>query len=359
MNIFVAVMLLFALLGFVDVLLGDRLGYGEDFRNGMANMGGLSMSCVGFYAIGVSFVTGNADAIAGAAGHLPFDPSLAIGSILAPDMGALPIASGIASSEKLAVFIGAMVAGSLGQTLGYQLPVFLAAVKKEEIPALMKGFIFGLIALPAGLLTGGLLLGLPMKTIFLHMIPAAILCVLLIACYLLFPSQTMRVMITLGTAIRLFSYVLFGLAVFGVFLPQYALADVSLVKEMLYLILRMAIVASGGLVLSHMVLKHFGSAIRKAGTKLSVNETSVMGLVLSLVQSLAMLPLFSKMDERGRVLNAAFSVSGAYVLGGQLAFVSSMVTGPQTSAYMISKIVSGAAGVLLALLFTRNLASKR
>ena len=317
------------------------------------------MSCVGFYAIGVSFVTGNADAIAGAAAHLPFDPALAIGSILAPDMGALPISSGIASSEKLAVFIGAMVAGGLGQTLGYQLPVFLASVKKDEIAPLMRGYIFGLIALPAGLLAGGVMLGLALPVILLHMIPVILLCVILITCYLLLPEGTMRVMIALGTAIRLFSYILFALAVVGVFMPEHALADVALVKEMLYLILRMAIVASGGLVLSHMVLKYFGGPIRKAGAGLHVNETSIMGLILSLVQSLAMLPLFSEMNERGKILNAAFSVSGAYVLGGQLAFVSSMVTGPQTSAYMISKIVSGAAGVLLALLFTRNLASKR
>ena len=203
------------------------------------------------------------------------------------------------------------------------------------------------------------MLGLALPVILLHMIPVILLCVILITCYLLLPEGTMRVMIALGTAIRLFSYILFALAVVGVFMPEHALADVALVKEMLYLILRMAIVASGGLALSHMVLKYFGGPIRKAGAGLHVNETSVMGLILSLVQSLAMLPLFSEMNERGKILNAAFSVSGAYVLGGQLAFVSSMVTGPQTSAYMISKIVSGAAGVLLALLFTRNLASKR
>ena len=40
-----------------------------------------------------------------------------------------------------------------------------------------------------------------------------------------------------------------------------------------------------------------------------------------------MLPLFSKMDKRGKVLNAAFSVAGAYVVGGQMTLSSIPDTG--------------------------------
>ena len=348
MNIFIGCMLVCALAGFLDLLTGSHRGYGKDFMDGILNMGGLAMSCVGFYAIGIAFVTSHAEAVTALASRLPFEPSLLIGSLLAPDMGAFAISREITKDEALSVFIGALVAGGMGQTLGYQLPVFLASVKEEEIPELMQGFVFGLIALPAGLLTGGLLLGLSLKTLLLHMIPVAVLCVLLIGAYSAAPAVTMRVMTLLGKAIRIFSYILFALAVMGVFFPSIALADENLVREMLYLILRMCIVASGGLVLSHMVLKYFGSVIRQVGKWLGINEKAVMGLILSLVQSLAMLPLYSEMDRRGRILNAAFSVSGAYVLGGQLAFVSSLVTGPQNTAYMVSKLVSGTAGVILA-----------
>ena len=39
-------------------------------------MGGLAMSTVGFYAIGVTYVQTHAEAIAEAAKHMPFDPAL-------------------------------------------------------------------------------------------------------------------------------------------------------------------------------------------------------------------------------------------------------------------------------------------
>ena len=76
---------------------------------------------------------------------------------------------------KRQAFTGAMVAGSLGMTVGYQLPVFLAAVRKDEIGELMRGFIFGLIAIPSGLAVGGLMLGLPVRQLFFNMIPVLVL----------------------------------------------------------------------------------------------------------------------------------------------------------------------------------------
>ena len=61
-----------------------------------------------------------------------------------------------------------------------------------------------------------------------------------------------------------------------------------------------------------------------------------------------MLPLFSQMDRRGKVVNAAFSVSGAYVFGGQMAFVSEMTNSTGLTAYLVSKLISGFAAILIA-----------
>ena len=357
MNIFVAVMVFFAALGLFDKMLGGRLGLMPELDRGLANMGGLAVSTVGFYSIGVSFVQNHAEAIAGAARSLPFDPSLVIGSCLAPDMGALPIAQNMAASPELAVFTGALVGGSLGMTVGYQLPVFLAAVKSDEIPDLMQGFIFGIITIPVGLAAGGLFIGLSPAVLLVNMIPVLILCALLIAAFLLSGDRTMKVLIIFGNVIRIVSFVLFGLSMIGLFVPEYAVVEDYLVKEMLYMVMRMIVVTCGGLVLSHLVLKYLAGPIRKAGEFLGINNESVVGLFLSCTQSLAMLPLFSSMDRRGKILNAAFSVAGAYVVGGQLAFVSSLVTSRQTSAYMACKILAGTAGVLLALLANRRMRS--
>ena len=281
MNIFIAIMLVFAAAGLLDEILGGKLGLMPNFEKGLATMGGLAMSTVGFYAIGVTYVQTHAEAIAEAAKHMPFDPALIPSCLLAPDMGALGMAQKLAATPALAAFTGAMVAGSLGMTVGYQLPVFLAAVRKDEIGELMRGFIFGLIAIPSGLAVGGLMLGLPVRQLFFNMILV--------------------------------------------------------------------------LVLSQVALKRLQKPIQRIGAVLGINEEAVVGLFLSFIQSLAMLPLFSKMDKRGKVLNAAFSVAGAYVVGGQMTLVASLRPGNWVIAYMISKVLSGGLAVVLAVICLRRL----
>ncbi len=348
MNVFVILMLVFAALGLLDEILGGRLGFMPDFEKGLSTMGGLAMSTVGFYAIGISYVQSHAEAFAAAAEHMPFDPSLILGCLLAPDMGAMGIAQKLAASASIAIFTGSMVSGGLGATVGYQLPVFLAAVKKEEIPELMRGFIFGLIMLPFGLAAGGLMLGLTASELSVNMIPVLALCAVLIAAFLLIPAQTTRFLIILGNGIRILSFLFFGIAIFSVFVPRYAVVDSALVTEMLDMVLRMVIVACGGLVMSHIALDKLRRPIEAIGRFLGVNNESVVGLFLSCTQSLAMLPLFTKMDRRGRILNAAFSVAGAYVVGGQMAFVASLIPPKALTAYMANKMISGILAVALA-----------
>lgn len=349
MNIFVVLMLCFAVLGLLDEILGGKLGFMPDFERGLTTMGGLAMSTVGFYSIGVSYVQNHAEAFAAAAEHMPFDPSLVVGCLLAPDMGALGIAQKVAASASIAIFTGSMVSGGLGATVGYQLPVFLAAVRKDEIPELMRGFIFGLIMLPAGLIVGGLMLGLSLSQLFFNMIPVLVLCAVLILAFVTVPSQTTRCLIVIGNGIRIISFLFFGIAVFSVFVPQYAVVDSVLVSEMLYMVLRMVIVACGGLVLSHIALDKLKKPIEAMGRFLGVNNESVVGLFLSCTQSLAMLPLFSQMDRRGKIINAAFSVAGAYVIGGQMAFVASLVPASAVTPYMANKFIAGVLAVILAI----------
>jgi ethanolamine transporter len=354
LNIFIAIMLVFAALGLLDEILGGKLGLTADFEKGLATMGSLTMSTAGLYVIGVAFIQSQSAAIAAAAENMPFDPSVLVSCLLAPDMGSLPIALQIASDKQIAVFSGSMIAGGLGATVGFQLPVFLASVKKEEIPDLMLGFIFGILPLPIGLLTGGLMIGMPLSTILVNMLPVIAICAVLIIAFFAAPRATQRVMIVLGTIIRIFSYIFFGITMASVFLPEVIPLDQELVRDILVMVLRMMCIAAGGLVLSHIALSRGKRFVSRAADLLGVNNESVVGLFLSLTQSLAMLPLYSRMDRRGQMINAAFSVAAAYVIGGQFAFVSSLIPGEWIPAYMANKLIDGVLGILITLLVLRG-----
>ncbi|MBQ5314028.1 MAG: ethanolamine utilization protein EutH, partial [Oscillospiraceae bacterium] len=64
MEIFIFIMAIFAFIGLVDYTFNLELGLAKEFEKGLNTMGGLALSVVGFYAIGVSFVQNNAEQIA-------------------------------------------------------------------------------------------------------------------------------------------------------------------------------------------------------------------------------------------------------------------------------------------------------
>jgi ethanolamine transporter len=73
-----------------------------------------------------------------------------------------------------------------------------------------------------------------------------------------------------------------------------------------------------------------------------------MGIISALSSSATSFGMMDKMDKKGVVMNSAFAVSGAFVLGSHLAFTMAFDAGyvlPMT----VGKIVGGTAAVLLAL----------
>ena len=95
-------------------------------------MGGLGDVQVGFYAIGVTYVQTMRKRLRRRQSICHLIPALIPSCLLAPDMGALGMAQKLAATPALAAFTGAMVAGSLGMTVGYQLPVFWQPFEKMK-----------------------------------------------------------------------------------------------------------------------------------------------------------------------------------------------------------------------------------
>ena len=153
---------------------------------------------------------------------------------------------------------------------------------------------------------------------------------------------------------RWLGLILFCLVVLGLFWPAAAVADLALVHEALVIVLRITAVVCGSQVAGRLVLAWGGGLIARAAKALGTNEYGVLGLVVSLVSSVGMLPLYGRMDVRGKVMNAAFTVGGSFALGGQLAFVSSVADGRAVAAWFLCKLLAGGLAAALAVQFTRN-----
>ena len=91
----------------------------------------------------------------------------------------------------------------------------------------------------------------------------------------------------------------------------------------------------------------------KAGRLLGINDTAAAGLVASLANSIATFGMVKDMDQRGKVVNVAFAVSAAFVLGDHLGFTAGFA--PQLLASVIlGKLAGGISAIGIAVLLTRK-----
>lgn len=351
MNFFILVMLGLSLLGLFDKILNNKLGLVSAFDKGIDSMGSIAVSMIGFYCIAITLIQNNVEAVTSLSANSLLDPSIIIGSILAPDMGGFSIISSLNNSSFL-VFSGVVLSSTLGQTISFQLPIFLASLKNDDLNPFISGLVYGIVSLPVILIITALYLQIP--NMLINLLPIVIICLVLVVALYFSYNKTIFVLTLFGYLIRIISIVLFGMVVLQLFFDTLPFTTTALISEAMVIVLRMGIVVCGSMILSDIIVKRFSQVIFIVGQKLGVNSSSVMGLLLSLGTSIAMIPMYSQMDRKGKMMNAAFSVSGAYVLGGQLGFISSVIDGNGVIIYMVSKIVAGLLAVVFVMLFYRE-----
>ena len=336
MNIFTYILLGFAVLAFIDKAADLKLGLGEAADTGMRTMGSTTAAVLGASSVGAAFISSHAGGVESLAGILPFDPSMLMGASLCPEMGAFSLSSGMTDDYVLAVFNGIVLAGLLGQVISFQFPVFMAALDRKDHGIVIRGFIIGLMMIPLGLTAAAVMLRMSARMFAAELIPVLVICVLLGLGMLRFQKRTVKIVGGFAKLIQIIIYLLLIIAVIGVFIPLLAYADDRLVEDALMVILQCTVIICGALALSAVLIRIFRRQLNAAASKIGVNEVSVIAFVLNCMNSLAVLPLYSKMDEKGKFMNAAFSVSGAYVFGGQMGFVASAV---DSSYYLVIYIV--------------------
>ena len=147
---------------------------------------------------------------------------------------------------------------------------------------------------------------------------------------------------------------LFCWMTWGLFVPEWSVMPPDVVEEVLVIILKITIIVCGSLVAGRLVLAKCSRWLEWAASRLGVNEYAVLGLLTSLVSSVSMLPLYPRMDARGRMIKAAFTVSGAFVLGGQMAFAAGVADGRAVAAYFATKLAGGLLALILVFCFEKN-----
>lgn len=343
----------FFVIGIFDYILGNKLKLGTYFENGIKNIGSLALSMVGILSITPILSDLIVKYIVPITNKIGIDASIISSSFIAIDMGAYKIAEGAASSNGLVYFSGILISSILGCTISFTLPLALGVVDKKYHKLLCKGILCGIVTIPIGLFIGGLLLGLSIKIILINLMPIIILSILISVGLIVCPDKVVKGFTYIGNIIVIISLIGLGVQGFTSITGITVSNKLLPLEECLSIVGKISIFLGGAYVMLEVVKGVLAKKLDKIKDKIGINSSAVAALIGSLASAIVVFSTFEELDDRGKVVCSAFSVAGAYVLGGQLGYVATEAK-DIVLIYILVKLLCGILAIMLALITTKS-----
>lgn len=331
----------------IDYIFGSKLKLGSKFEEGIKTMGALGLAMIGIYSLTPVLAEKLSYVLVPLAGKMNIDPSIFAGCLLAPDLGGYQMAKALQKSSSLGPFSAVVLASTLGTTISFTIPVAMGLLKEDDIPCFSKGVMAGLVTIPLGCMAGGLIEGVEYSVLLWNLVPIVLFSVLLAVGLLLSPKFLIKAFRIIGKGIIIISIgglLLQGLdSIMGIKL----VTGLTPINETMGVVGKVAFVLGGAYPMLATINHVFKKSFEKLGEKIGINAASVGGLLGNLASNLLIFSTYKDMDDKGKVLCAAFGVSGAFVIGGQMGFISS-VAPSMLGIFMISKLIGGITSIFLA-----------
>ncbi len=350
-RIIIYIMLFFVLVGAADQITGSRLRLGNKWEEGIMAMGTLVISTAGLLVLAPLLGNILKPLIGPAFGWIGADPGIFGGMILDLDTGGAALVQQLAQSND-GYAVGLITSSMLGATITFNIPVAMNLTKKEYQKDVAKGILIGIIAIPVGILAGGLFAGISIGKILINLIPVTALSLIIFICLWKWERTIVRVFIILGKVILGISVAGTCIGALSEFVGFTPFKDIMPLGEVFGIIGGVAVILAGAFVLVEIITRILRKPMQKAGTRIGINEISVSALLVTLANALPIFGMMGKMNERGRIVTSAFCVSGAFVLGDHLGFIAGFAP-DMIASIVISKLVGGICAVVIALLLSR------
>lgn len=352
-QIIIWIMAVFAVLGGIDRILGNRFSLGAHFQEGITAMGSLALAMIGIICLAPVIAGLLKPVVVPVFSLLGADAAMFAGTILACDMGGGPLAQEMTADPQAAMLGGVLTGSMMGATIVFTIPVALGILRDEDRPALAQGVLCGIVTIPVGIFVGGIVAGFPIGMVVRNLIPIVLIAALIslglwkaeramIRGFTLF-GKGVTALITVGLVAAI-AESLTGITLIPGMAP---------ISEGFETVGAIAIVLAGAFPLMFALTRLLERPLMKLGTVLGINDTAAAGLVTSLANSIATFGMVKDMDKRGKIVNIAFAVSAAFVLGDHMGFTAGFA--PEMLVPMIlGKLAGGISAVAVALLLTRK-----
>lgn len=351
-DVIVWILMICMVLGGLDRAIGNRFGLGEKFEEGFNAMGPLALSMVGVYALSPVLAKILGPIVEPVYKLFGADPAMFAGTLLANDMGGWPLAQAMTDNPDAQRLSGLILGAMMGATIVFTIPVALGIIDKNDRPFLAKGVLAGIVTIPLGVITSGAVAGMPMGFVLVNTIPIILAAALIAVGLWLKPDAMTTGFLRFGKG--LVFIISIGLVI-GVFETMTGVQIMPAGWELLPVTEGLAIVGSIGMMLLgafpavHLIVTFGAKPLGSLGKLIGINKSAAGGLIATLANNIAMFEIFKNMDRRGKILNAAFAVGAAFVLGDHLGFTAG-VAEDMIAPMIAGKLIAGISAVALALL---------
>lgn len=352
-EILIAVMAVFAVLGALDRIIGNRFGLGKEFENGIIAMGSLALAMVGIISLAPVLANILKPVIVPVFTFLGADPAMFAGTILACDMGGGSLAAELTTDTQAALLGGVITGSMLGATIVFTIPVAMGVTKPEDRSSVARGILCGIVTVPVGIFVGGLVSGFPILMVLKNLIPIVIIAAAIALGLWKAEKWMIKGFVWFGKGVVALITVGLTAAIVQELTGFVVIPGLAPLSEGFLTVGAIAIVLAGAFPLVFVITKLLKKPLSKFGRLLGINEVAAGGLVATLANSIATFGMVGDMDRRGKVVNIAFAVSAAFVFGDHLGYAAGFA--PEIlPGIILGKLAGGITAVLVALLLTRK-----
>lgn len=337
----------FMVLGGIDYAFGCKLKVGIKFEEGIKAMGTLGLGMIGIYSLAPVFTRILSPLFRSMAAVLGIDPSIFTSLLFATDMGGYQMAKALAANKQMALFSGIILASGFGTTVSFTIPLAIGIIEKDDQKYFAQGIMAGLISIPVGAFAAGLYQKINILVLLKNIAPIVVFAILIVAGLFRIPDKLMKYFNIIGRIIVILGIA--GLLIQGVnsILGIKIIKDIAPFNETMTIVGKISFVLAGAFPMVAIINYVFKNTFTKIGRKIGINSISVALLLGNLASNILIFSNYKLLNPKGKVICTAFGVSSAFVLGGQLGFVSALEP-EMMSPFIVSKLVAGLFSIFLA-----------
>ena len=352
-EILIAVMAVFAVLGAIDRIIGNRFGLGQEFENGILAMGSLALAMVGIVSLAPVLAAVLKPVVVPVYRFLGADPAMFAGTILANDMGGAALAAQMTEDPQAALLGGVLTGAMLGATIVFTIPVAMGILEEQDRPAMAKGILCGIVTIPIGVFVGGMVAGFSIGMVLRNLVPIVLIAILIALGLWRAERAMVRGFEIFGKFVVIVVTIGLAAAIVEALTGFVLIPGMAPISEGFETVGTIAIVLAGAFPLVFVITKLLRKPLMAVGRRLDINDAAAAGLIASLANSIAAFGMVKDMNPRGKVINIAFAVSAAFVFGDHLGFTAGFA--PEMIGPMIAgKLAGGISAVAVAMWLTRK-----